>query len=545
MPTTIEEFRSILEAPEGLQYEFKEAARRTDFTEMLRYIVAIANEGGGKIVFGVTDKRPRRVTGTTIFPEPGETESSIEQQLHNRVPLEEFFYEGKRLVLVHIPGRLPGTPWDYEGQYLRRSGDSLAPLTSRDLRAIFAETATDFSNEICPGLKIADLDTLAIGVFRERWARNANNPRIGALSNEQVLADCGLIRAEGVTNAALILLGTPAAVDRFLPHAEVVFEYRSREDAGPAQDRVEFREGFLLAHDKLWERINLRNDRQSYQDGFFRTDISTFDELVAREAVLNAVCHRDYRLGGSIFVRQYARRLEVVSPGGFPTGITIQNLLDQQSPRNLRLASACLYCGLVERAGQGMNLMFERSIRQSKALPDFHRSSEFQVFLVLEGTLTNWGFLRFIERIGQEQLQRLSTAEYLVLDSLQREQDLTREQVRSIPRLIDMGLVERVGRGRGTRYFLSRSLYDAMGEGGVYTRRKGLDREANKALLLQHIREAGDMGAKYSALQQVTPALSRDQIWGVLRELRDNQKIIAVGKGKAAKWISIRSAAST
>jgi ATP-dependent DNA helicase RecG len=90
-----------------------------------------------------------------------------------------------------------------------------------------------------------------------------------------------------------------------------------------------------------------------------------------REALLNAVAHRDYRLGGSVFVRQYARRLELVSPGGFPPGITTENIVDQQNPRNRRLAEALAQGGLIERSGQGMNLMVERAIRQSKALPSF------------------------------------------------------------------------------------------------------------------------------------------------------------------------------
>ena len=56
-------------------------------------------------------------------------------------------------------------------------------------------------------------------------------------------------------------------------------------------------------YDAIWNQINLRNDNQSYQDRFFRIDVPTFDEEVAREAILNAVCHREYRLEGSVFVR--------------------------------------------------------------------------------------------------------------------------------------------------------------------------------------------------------------------------------------------------
>ena len=152
---------------------------------------------------------------------------------------------------------------------------------------------------------------------------------------------------EGITYAALVLFGRSRSLGRLIGQVEVVFEYRSTEATGPAQDRVDNRMGFFLFQDDLWNRIDLRNDKQSYQDGLFRYEIPTFDEMVIREAVLNAVCHRDYRLGGSIFIRQYPKRLEVVSPGGFPAGVTPENILDPAKPpqpqarRGLRQVRAC------------------------------------------------------------------------------------------------------------------------------------------------------------------------------------------------------------
>ena len=114
----------------------------------------------------------------------------------------------------------------------------------------------------------------------------------------------------------------------------MIFEYRSTEASGAAQQREEFRAGFFSFYDRLWELINLRNNKQHYQDGMFVLDVPTFDERVVREAILNAVSHRDYQLGGSIFIRQYPHRLVVDSPGGFPPDITLDNILDRQSPRN-------------------------------------------------------------------------------------------------------------------------------------------------------------------------------------------------------------------
>jgi len=180
-------------------------------------------------------------------------------------------------------------------------------------------------------------------------ARKVGRTDVETLTNAELMVDGAL------TYAALILFGTRASLGRFLAQAELIFEYRSSEASGPAADREEYREGLFLWQDAIWIKINLRNDRQSYQDGLFRIELPTFDEVPVREALLNAVTHRDYRLGGSVFVRQYAHRLQVVSPGGLPPGITPSNILDQQNPRNRRLAEALGKCGLIERSGQGMN----------------------------------------------------------------------------------------------------------------------------------------------------------------------------------------------
>jgi ATP-dependent DNA helicase RecG len=70
MPTTIEQLQDWIAEPEGHNLEFKEAKRNFHFEKLVEYCVALANEGGGKMILGVTDRRPRRIVGTTVFAEP-------------------------------------------------------------------------------------------------------------------------------------------------------------------------------------------------------------------------------------------------------------------------------------------------------------------------------------------------------------------------------------------------------------------------------------------------------------------------------------------
>lgn len=537
MRTTPEQLQQWLTEPEGTRLEFKEAKARYDFEKLLQYCVALANEGGGKIVLGVTDRRPRAVVGTAAFDEPGRTEAGLHQRLLHRIPVEELTLPEGRVLIVHVPARLPGTAWQIDGRFLKRAGDDVASLGDADLKSIFAETGPDFSAEVCPAATLADLSPGAIATFRARWAQKTRDERKAGWGDAETLANAELLVDGGVTYAALILFGTRPALGRHLAQAELVFEYRASEASGPAAQREEYREGFFAWQDALWTLINLRNERTPYRDGLFVMDVPTFDEVQVREALLNAVAHRDYRLGGSVFVRQFAQRLEVVSPGGFPPGITVANVLDQQSPRNRRLAEALGRCGLIERSGQGMNLMFERAIRQGKPLPDFTGTSAHEVRLCLNGLVGDPAFVRFMERLGEETLRSFSTHDFLVLDHLHREQPLTEALRERLPRLLEMGAVEsHGGRGKGARYMLARRLYEALGATGVYTRKKGLDRDTNKALLLKHIRRNAASGARMAEFKQVLPALGRGQIQALVQELANEGLVRLSGRTKAARW---------
>ena len=296
------------------------------------------------------------------------------------------------------------------------------------------------------------------------------------------MRDCEAITGDGITYAALVLFGKRESLGKFLPQAEVIFEYRSSEASGPASQREEFRAGFFAYYNRLWELINLRNDKQHYQEGFFIYDIPTFNEHVVREAILNAVSHRNYQMGGSVFVRQYRDRLVVESPGGFPNGITVENILDRQSPRNRRVAEILALCGLVERSGQGMNLMYEWSVKEAKQLPDFTGTDENFVKLTLNGMVLDAKMLSLINRIGNERMESFSTTDFLVINALYHAEEVPQSMNQSLKRLETLGVVEHIGR---SKYVLARGLYAAAGKSGVHTRMVGLDRETNKALLFK------------------------------------------------------------
>src|ERR1700722_5750071 len=126
-------------ATETQRLEFKEAKTKYYNEKLFQYCVALANEGGGHLLLGISNIPPRPVVGTFAFREPIKMEEKIFQTLGFRVDIEEVFHPGGRVVIFHIPSRARGTAFSRNGAYFMRSGESLVPMSEDHLRQIFAE----------------------------------------------------------------------------------------------------------------------------------------------------------------------------------------------------------------------------------------------------------------------------------------------------------------------------------------------------------------------------------------------------------------------
>jgi ATP-dependent DNA helicase RecG len=223
--------------------------------------------------------------GSKAFDQPERTRKGLIDKLHVMVDFQLYGYDGKRVLVFNVDSHPIGLPVQVDGVAWWYEGDSLIPMPPDLLRRIYEETGRDFSGEICKGATIKDLDKKAIEAFQDKWSNKSGAGRVKNLVAEQLLRDCGAVTDEGVTYAALILFGTNAALKKHLSQTEIIFEYRSTDASGPAQQREEYLVGFFTYHDKIWDIINHRNDKQFYQDGLFMYDILTFNERVVREAL--------------------------------------------------------------------------------------------------------------------------------------------------------------------------------------------------------------------------------------------------------------------
>jgi len=165
--TTEQQLRDTIAKPENEHLEFKEAQRSFDDDKLLEYCAALANECSGNLVLGVTDKQLRQIVGINCFRSLNKIKRKILNELRFRVDVYEILVSEKRVLTFFCPPRPPGTPRQYRGRYLMRSGESLVSMTPEVLQRVFAEGVLDFSQTICEGAAIhTDLASEAIIEFR-------------------------------------------------------------------------------------------------------------------------------------------------------------------------------------------------------------------------------------------------------------------------------------------------------------------------------------------------------------------------------------------
>ncbi|MBI3618433.1 putative DNA binding domain-containing protein [Candidatus Peregrinibacteria bacterium] len=530
--TSIPAFNRWLQDKENASLECKEAKHGYDEGELMEYCAAIANGNGGKFILGVDTSHT--VVGTTAFAGTlGKIQHELLQQLNLRVEVEELRHSQGRVLVFHVPRHRAGSPVQYKGRYYTRIGP--VKMESEEIRRIVNETEEDFSARIVPNLALTDLDARAIEILKERRAKKAGRSELISADTESTLRDLQLLTDDGLTYAALILLGKPEKIAQMLNQSEIIYEWRGESTKITYDFRKEWKAAYLVVVDDIWKIVDDRNIRTPHQQGFdVPLVIASFEETSCREALNNAVTHRDYRIASqSVFVRCSPQAFAITSPGGFPEGVTQENALDRSKWRNKLIAETLQHIGLVERSGQGLNRIFEESIRHGKGSPDFTESDDHEVHLNIPAQLKDANFVHYLEKIANERQIVFSLQELIELDQIREKGKASHLQNRE--KFLELGLIEQHGKTRGAQYILARQFYDSIDRRGIHTREKGLSRDAKKQLILQHLQE--NKRVQLWELQDAFPGVPARTLSNVLQELKDNNIIERVGSRKTGYWV--------
>lgn len=533
---TIEELKQFKESEDKV--EFKEAnnqyAYNSSRRSVLGYTVALANEKGGYLVLGMEDAYPHKVCGSKAFDgREGQLEQDVYRDLGIRVETEVLYEGAKRVFVLKIPSRPIGKPLYFKDVALMRVGDGLERMSDAMYLSIIQEQEPDFSAKVCEGISMADLDEVAIQKMKESYARKQNNQGFLSLTTEQVLTDLKLLNSGKLNYAALILLGKKSIIEQKLPQSKTLWEFRNSEAQIHSDSRVLIEEPLFIAIDEIWQLINqpTLNKKYPVQSGAYIFDLYDFNEAVIREAVLNAIAHRDYTITSEVVIKQYPNKITINNPGGFPKGVTIDNILTVSSTPRSRLMTEILEkTGLVERSGQGVDKIFSITLSEGKAEPDYKNSDMFQVSLILRTEITDKAFHIFVSqyqnsnkepKLGVEQIITLCKIRNGILQHLKPE---------IISQLENSGLIQKIA-GHTSRYTLSED-YHKMVNDGLKIGKKYIVKEIEQLLLTVQgtSLKIGDLE------KELTESLSRNQIKYLLSKLIEDDVLKKEGKIKGARY---------
>jgi ATP-dependent DNA helicase RecG len=425
-------------------------------------LVAFANSDGGTILIGVNEDG--RAAGGVYADE---VESALrEAALACLPPVDARWNQAAGeggMVYAIVVKRSPELHSLADGRVLVRTGVENHPLSGDQIRQLAATKSTgDFETEAAPGARRDDLDDEVIEEFKAKWQERQH--REWTRSTDDLLGRVGALDEDGRPTVAGVLLfaKNPQA---FLPQGGLTFVKfvgtLPRGESGQAGYGRREEIGGPLARiiQRTWEVVGEEMRIGAVVTGLERQERTEYPVAAVREALVNAVAHRDYRLGGRrIEVRMFSDRMEIISPGGLPGFITVDNIIEEHFSRNPRLVAALYQWGYIEELGLGVDLMIEEMMRAGHPAPQF-KDTPYAFTVTLKNVRERAPMPAWAPSMNERQARALTYVQHhgRITNREYRDlcPDVTAETLRlDLVDLVERGILLKIGAKKGTYYIL-------------------------------------------------------------------------------------------
>jgi ATP-dependent DNA helicase RecG len=440
---TLTDIKKLLSAGAGLRIEVL-STNLANADRMARSLTALANARGGVLLVPLKPLRKEKVK--EVDPEALRDEAMkallmCEPRLI--VPLPYFVADSDGqspiALAIEVPEGLPNA-YSYEGRYYLRDGARNAIIAARPLRELMLLRGEGTWESSSPsGSSKDDLNWKAI----EDYASKLSS---GEASAEEMMLTRGC-----VVGSQRWIKGAEVLAARFKGN-EMEDAFARQSIGGTLPEQIRKAEAFLI------ENMSVQSNMKSWQ----RSDEAPYPASALREAVVNAVAHRDYRLTGSqIHVFMFGDRVEVKSPGKLPGHVTLKNLLRERYSRNEALVQVLADMGFIERLGYGIDRMLRVMKERNQPEPHFEETDGgFMVTLLAKKAALEKLQEAMPQNAQQQRLQkmiaflkehgRITNRDYQEISPDVNPETLRRDFVD----MVERGVVMRVGDKRGTYYIL-------------------------------------------------------------------------------------------
>lgn len=476
---TLDEIKQLVSAGESETLEFKATTGQRGAAA--RTVCAMLNTRGGYVLFGV------KPDGTIAGQEIGEqTLDDVSDEIRNIDPLfaptidRVRFARSKEVISLHIDAeRGKEKPYRYKAKAYCRVGSTNREMSTGEYKHMLLEQShseTRWENQPANGWSVDDLDEEEINRTIEEAIRRGRLGDPGSRNSTALLRGLGLARKDGTLfRAAAVLFGKPDRLEAEMPQCFLrVARFRGVNREQFLDNRQFHGNAFsLLQNAERFLRDTLPIAGRFEAKRFDRIDEPLYPPLATREALANALCHRDYAAGmGAIGLAAYDDRLEITSPGRLPFGLTPEMLVKSQmllkspetKPRNLLIARTFYRRGIVENWGLGIGKIMQLTKDAGLPLPEIENAAEHVTVCFRHGrSIMTWADA---DRAVEQQRVLLSQRQQMILSKLNqaghplslREVNALIPQIgksrlqRDLATLRKLNLVELMGYGRGASW---------------------------------------------------------------------------------------------
>lgn len=568
MPRTRTEFHSLLDQLESCcahdlesqNLDFKEwdlHSLNQSIRTVVTSAVCMANGGGGTVVFGVADKlvgRECAILGVppevsvnrlraAVYDSTDPKLTPVFQELH--VP------EGTgRLILMHVhPGMPPYT--DTAGRGTIRIGTDCKPLTGTLRRRLLEETEDhDFSAGTVDAPIRRLISPVAMESLRDAATAERAPRELLRLGDEDLLRAIGVIRDGVATRAMVIVAGSPRAIREHVPNYVSTHARMSSET--DYSDRVDGTDAVTVALGRILDRIMADNPIETVRREPYHFEYRTYPEVALREALLNALCHGDFRVAGPRLVKQYPDRIEISNPGGLVGDLTPENILHHPpAARNRCLVDALGRLRLINRMNLGMERIYSSLLMEGKPPPEIEDMGD-AVRLTFRASKLSAAFRGFVGEQARKGIA-LTADHMLVLRHLLRRPAIRpataarlcqRRLGEGRDALVEMegafGLLERGANGREEHWTLLPEVRAALTRVREPDDRMRSWREIKDEVLREMRARAvrGEEPLANAVVRRMT-RLDRQQVNRLIHELVEEGGVRIDGHGRGARYVYV------
>ncbi len=539
---------------EDLLNEFKSDRDKLSDDVIVEVVVAFSNTEGGKFYLGVENNG--EISG---LHKAHKNSSGLEALIANKtVPPVSVEVENKQDYLVITVRKSRSIIAASSGKILRRrlkaNGEPEdVPMYPHEINTRLSTlNMLDYSALAVPDAVYADLDGNERERLRDIIKKYSGEKNLLELDDEELDKALRLVVNDGdrvvPTYCGLLLIGKAERIQELMPTARAVFQVLSGTDVVFNED---VNGALLSVFERMETYMTARNSEAEIEEGLFRISVFDFDKRAFREALVNAFCHRDYTMLGRVRVEINDDGLVISNPGGFVEGVNINNLLTAEPHgRNPALADVMKRIGLAERTGRGIDRIFEGSLLYGKPMPDYSESTDTLVKLFIPRGLPDKAFAKMISdeqgRIGRA----LPINSLLILNELKRSSRSTiaelSETIHSsesktksaVEKLVESGMLEAVGTGKGRYYTLSVQVYRRNKTTAEYVRQRGISEVRHPEMIIELAAKNDGKITRADVIELLK--IDENRAYRALKDLVSQGKLRPEGKGRYSYYVLIK-----